>query len=76
MVCVQRVEAIADVVTAFVQSSTPRYFSASPPRAQGTLARLLLMSMHRLRNWQKYVERCSQAIELRKKIPGSMSLAL
>lgn len=33
MVCVQRVEAIADVVTAFVQSSTPRYFSESPPKS-------------------------------------------
>ena len=54
MVCVQRMKTITAIIIIFVQKSTPINFSNAPLKAQDMLVHLLLMLMHRLRNWQKH----------------------
>ena len=53
VVSVQRMKTITTIII-FVQNSTPINFSNALLKAQDTLVHLLLMLMHRLRNWQKH----------------------
>ena len=47
-------ENITAIIIIFVQNSTTINFSNAPLKAQDMLVHLLLMLMHRLRNWQKH----------------------
>ena len=77
VVCVQRMKTITAIIIIFVQNRTPINFSNAPLKAQDMLVHLLLMLMHRLRNWQKHATLIpSQSHDSERKSQVSKSLAM